>query len=295
MAKKQRILVTGACGYLAQRMWAELNERYDVTALDSRYRTAEGHEVAGVHVCDLTSTDRDTYRPFFAGAHAVVHCAYVPAPGMTVGSVSNNSEAKFRAEHTNVAMAYNVYQTALEEGVRRVVVASSNHATDFYERLIWADAWEVVRPDSLPLSDNFYGWSKAAYELLGFVFATGAVGGRKLEVVQLRIGAPRDNADLDDIAPGDIKTMHRGLGAHLSRRDQAQLFIKSIEAHDIADDHGVPFQVFYGVSGNSHNFWSIVSARRVIGYAPQDNSQVNFAERIAEIARGAKRSVSGQD
>ena len=26
-------------------------------------------------------------------------------------------------------------------------------------------------------------------------------------------------------------------------------------------------------------------ARRVIGYQPQDNSQVNFADRIAEIAR----------
>jgi hypothetical protein len=44
--------------------------------------------------------------------------------------------------------------------------------------------------------------------------------------------------------------------------------------------------VFYGVSGNTHNFWSIANARRVIGYAPEDDSQVNFADRIAEIARG---------
>ena len=103
--------------------------------------------------------------------------------------------------------------------------------------------------------------------------------------MQLRIGGPRDDADLGKVAPGDLKRMHRGLGAYLSRRDQIQLFVKSIEVEDIADENGVPFQIFYGVSGNSHNFWSIVNARRVIGYQPQDNSQVNFADRIANIAR----------
>ena len=105
-------------------------------------------------------------------------------------------------------------------------------------------------------------------------------------MVQLRIGGPRDNADLDGVEPGDIKRMHRGLGAYLSRRDQVQLFVKSVETPDIRDANGVPFQVFYGVSGNTHNFWSIVNAREVIGYAPEDDSQVNFADRIAEIARG---------
>ena len=118
------------------------------------------------------------------------------------------------------------------------------------------------------------------------MFATGKVAERKLEVVQLRIGGPRDNADLDGVRVGDIKTMHRGLGAYLSKRDQIQLFVKSIEAPNIEDEHGVPFQVFYGVSGNTHNFWSIANARKVIGYDPEDNSQVNFADRIAEIARG---------
>lgn len=284
---KKKIVLTGACGYVAQRMWIELTERYDVVALDRGTTTRDGKEVPAVQVCDLADGDRDGYRRFFAGADAVVHCAYIAAPGMDAGSVMDSSEAKFRAEHANVALAYNVYQTALEEGVPRVVVASSNHAADYYERLIWADKWDVVTPDMLPLSDNFYGWSKAAYELLGFVFATGQVGGRRLEVVQLRIGGPRDFADLDELEPGELKRMHRGLGAYLSRRDQAQLFIKSIEAPDIADENGIPFQIFYGVSGNTHNFWSIANARRVIGYDPQDNSQVNFADRIAEIAKGA--------
>lgn len=283
---KKRVVVTGASGYIIQRMWSELTDRYEIVALDNRETTSDGKEVPGIRVCDLTQPDRDLYREHFKGADAVIHSAFVSAKGLDATTWSDNSQPKFEAEHTNVGMAYNVYQTAIEENVKRVVVASSNHAADYYERLIWADQWDCVTPDMPPKSDNFYGWAKIAYESLGFVFATGKAGGRKLEVVQLRIGGPRDNADLDGVAPGDIKTMHRGLGAYLSKRDQIQLFFKSIETPNIEDEHGVPFQVFYGVSGNTHNFWSIANARKVIGYAPEDNSQVNFADRIAEIARG---------
>lgn len=283
--KKKRVVVTGASGYIIQRMWPELVERYEIVALDSRESTADGKKVPGIRVCDLTQPDRNHYREHFKGADAIVHSAFVSAKGLDATTWSDNSMPKFQAEHANVGMAYNIYQTAIEEKVKRVVVVSSNHAADYYERLIWADQWDCVTPDTPPKSDNFYGWAKIAYESLGFVFATGKVGGRKLEVVQLRVGGPRDNADLDGVAPGDIKTMHRGLGAYLSKRDQIQLFVKSIEAPNIEDEHGIPFQIFYGVSGNTHNFWSIANARKVIGYAPEDNSQVVFADRIAEIAR----------
>jgi hypothetical protein len=33
------------------------------------------------------------------------------------------------------------------------------------------------------------------------------------------------------------------------------MVIKSIETADIRDQHGVPFQIFYGISGNDHAFW----------------------------------------
>ena len=76
--------------------------------------------------------------------------------------------------------------------------------------------------------------------------------------------------------------MRRALGAYISERDMAQLFIKSIEASDIRDERGVPFQIFYGISDNPHAFWSIANARRIIGYAPQDNSEIRFRDLIAE-------------
>lgn len=268
MAEKRKVLITGASGYIAGRMLPAFRERYELVLLDVKTTNREGGVVEGVQIADLTNTDRDAYRSHFEGVDALAHC------GFKGGSFEN--------ELTNVQMAYNIYQTCVEEDVRRVVVCSSNHAADYYERLIWADKWDVVTPDTRPLSDNFYGWAKEAYEHLGFVFATGHVDGKKLQNVQLRIGGPRET-DLEHINPNDLKPIHRALGAYLSIRDQVQLFIKSIETENIEDENGVPFQIFYGISGNSHNFWSLANARKVIGYAPEDNSQVKFAERIAEL------------
>jgi hypothetical protein len=277
---KRRVVLTGACGYVAQRMFRELDERYDLISLDIRAATKEGQSVPGVRLCDLANPDREGYRQHFRGVDAVIHCGFIgDADGLR-----DDSDSKFWAEHQNVAMAYNVYRACLEENVRRVVVASSNHAADYYERLIWADKFDMVTPELLPLSDNFYGWAKAAYELLGFTFATGKVGDRKLQVVQWRIGAPRDD-DIDYVKPGDIKVMHRALGAYLSRRDQVQQAIKMVETENIEDANGIPFLIVYGISGNTHRFWSIANAREKIGYEPQDNSQVKFADKIAGVAR----------
>jgi UDP-glucose 4-epimerase len=284
---KKRVVVTGAAGYVAQRMLPELRERWDLVLLDVRPTTRDGKTVPGLMVADLTKPDRNEYRQHFKGADAVIHCGFVSAPKLDATTWQDNSDAKFWAEHTNVALAYNVCRVALEEGVRRVVVCSSNHATDYYERLVWDGRLDMVTPEMPPRSDNWYGWAKAAYELLGFVFATGKVDGRKLEIVQWRIGGPRDD-DIDQVKPGDIKVMHRALGAYLSKRDQVQQAVRMVETEDIRDEHGVPFLIVYGISGNTHRFWSIASARVKLGYAPEDDSQVNFADKIAAIARAAR-------
>ena len=75
--------------------------------------------------------------------------------------------------------------------------------------------------------------------------------------------------------------VRRALAAYISQRDMSQLFVRSIETEDIRDEHGVPFQIFYGISDNPHAFWSIANARRIIGYAPQDNSEIRFRDLIA--------------
>jgi hypothetical protein len=173
-----------------------------------------------------------------------------------------------------------VYRFALEANVGRVVIASSNHAADWYEQILHTNALEGIGPNDLPKSDNYYGWAKIAYEALGFTYASGAFG-RKLGVVQVRIGAPREiDAALFEDNPATYK---RDLGAYISSRDLQQLFVRSIETQTIDDEWGVPFQIFYGVSANTRAFWSIANARRLIGYDPEDDSEIRYAADINRL------------
>src|SRR3954454_24294455 len=74
-------------------------------------------------------------------------------------------------------------------------------------------------------------------------------------------------------------------------------FVTSVEAPNIEDEYGIPFQVFYGVSANTRSAWSIANARRVIGYEPQDDSEVVYADEIRELMLEPDRQnmVQGQD
>lgn len=281
----KRVVLIGAGGTIAALWIDALRERYDLVPVDVRSTDSHGQPIEGVQVLDLLDRDRTRMREVCQGAYAVVHAAYIRSAGVA-------PEARMWVELRNVEMAANVYQGAWEAGVRRLVVASSNHAADYYEPLILDGEMDVVTPATKTASSGFYGWAKQAYEDLGFVYAVGAELGRPLENVQLRIGAPRET-DLTRCRLGDLRCMRRALGAYISQRDMVQLLVKSIEAPDIRDEHGVPFQIFYGVSDNPHAFWSIANARRVIGYRPEDNSEVRFHALIAEFVRAAAAERGG--
>ncbi len=284
MAERKKVVVTGAAGLIAGQMLPVLREHYDLTLLDVRKTDREGREIPDIQIANLLNRDRDVYRHHFRDAYAVVHSGFVRA---------DDPEQRFFAELANVEMAYNVYQVSWEENVRRVVSISSNHAADYYEALILDGAHDFVDPDERALSDNYYGWAKEAYEHLGFVFAVGNVNGRPLENVQIRIGGPRET-DVARAPKGDLRRMRRALAVYLSQRDFDQLLIKSIETPDIRNERGVPFQIFYGISDNARAFWSIVNAREVIGYAPQDDSEIRFRDVIAEHVEAALRGRAEQ-
>lgn len=297
---KRKVLVTGAAGKIAGQVLPALRARYDLILLDVRPTDRDGNPVEGVQLADLVDRNRDNYRHFFQGVDAVVHFGFV---GNSNPAAGNNSDQRFWNEMANVEMAYNIYQTALEANVRRVVVASSNHAADYYEPLILDGALDFVDPNGRALSDNYYGWAKEVYEHLGFVFAVGKqarpnaafttgaapAADKQLEVVEIRIGGPRET-DIDNCKPGDLRCVRRALGAYISERDLQQLFVKSIETADIRNEQGAPFQIFYGISANSHAFWSIANARKIIGYAPEDNSELRFQKVIAEHIAAATKA-----
>jgi nucleoside-diphosphate-sugar epimerase len=281
-ARKLRVLLTGATGYIASQLLPVFRQRYDLKLVDVRTTNALGQPVDGVELVNLIADSDDTLRPHFAGVDAIVHLGYYHPPHLAVTGAGKS----YLDERPNVDMAERVYRHALDANVQRVVVASSNHAADFYEQVLHTGKLELVGPEDLPKSDNYYGWAKIAYEALGFTYACGAFG-RKLGVVQVRIGAPRE-LEAQAFEGKPPATYKRDLGAYISARDIQQLFVRSIEAEPIQDEWDVPFQIFYGISNNTRAFWSIANARRLIGYDPEDDSEVRYAADVQRllISRG---------
>ncbi len=302
MAVKRAVLLTGASGYVAAQILGQFRRDYDLRLVDVRDVDRNGEPVPGVVVTDLADPDRGRYQHLFGGVDTVVHLGYRHPDKQAWGGDVPPID-RFDAEFANVRMAQNVYRCAYDAGVRRVVMASSNHAADWYEHnLIHTRKRETVSPADLPLSDNFYGWAKASYELLGFVYACGAFG-RKLEVVQVRIGAPRDVSGKhyegalaeQHVGPdgSGLANFKRDLGAYISERDLCQLLRLSIETPNIENEHGVPWLVVYGISDNTRAFWSLESARRSLGYRPQDDAEVKYADDVRRLLTGPDASASG--
>jgi hypothetical protein len=279
---KMRVLLTGATGYIAGQLLPAFRERYDLELLDVREEDRSGNPVEGVEVADLLGEDLTVLERLFSGVDIVVHTGHHKSGG-------EDPQSRYDGERRNVDMMQRVYQLALDCGVRRVVAASTNQAAKWYERPYFAGLKDRVSPEDYPRPDNFYGWAKVAYESLGFLYACGSLG-RKLEVIQLRIVVPRE-IDAELFVDEPPKRYVRELAGYISERDLQQLFRRSVEAPEIEDEHGVPFHIFYGVSNNARKFWSITNARKVIGYEPQDDSEVRFAADIVRLLH--RREESG--
>src|SRR5215217_8725794 len=234
-----RVLLTGATGYIANQLLPAFRERYDLRLLDVREEDGSGRHVEGIEVADLLGDDRSKLEPYFSDADVVVHTGHRK-------STDTDFHSQYNVERSNVDMMQRVYKLSLECGVRRVVAASTNQAAKWYEQPYYAGLKDRVSPEDYPRPDSFYGWAKAAYEPLGFLYACGTLG-RKLEVIQIRIVVPREiNAELFVDKPPERYV--RELAGYISERDMQQLFCKSVETPGIEDEHGVPFHIFYGVS-----------------------------------------------
>ena len=263
------MLVTGATGYVASLILPALRERYALTLVDVRDEDRDGHWMDHVQVLDLLDDPEDRLVTLCADIDTIVHCGFRRPPG----------RASYAGERVNVDMTARVLEVAAATDVQRVVCTSTNQASRWYERPFKQGLVDRVGPFDYPRPDSFYGWAKVAYESLGFLYACGSIS-RPVPNVQIRIVCPRE-IEAADFADRPLVDYLRDVAGYISARDLQQLYVRSIEAESIDDEFGVPFQIFYGVSNNARTFWSTSNARRVIGYQPQDDSEMIFAADIA--------------
>lgn len=298
-----KLLLTGAAGHIGTLALPGLSGRHDLLLVDLR-APAQLPPGARFQALNLLEAGDEALDALFAGVDVVVHSAYIPSGTIDVYSAEPPQIERFEAEFANIRVAQRVYRAALQAGVRRVVMVSSNHAADWYEHTqVHQRLRDRVYPDDLPLADNFYGWAKASYELLGYPYACGTFG-RRLEVVMLRIGSPypiqvaRYEPGAPPAAsslprPSGLAGFKRALGAWLSDRDCASLVRCAVEASGIVADGAVPWVIAYGISDNTRAFWSLGSARQQLGYQPQDDSEVVYAADIRRLLMTGAAGASG--
>ena len=150
----------------------------------------------------------------------------------------------------NIVGFYNTLEAARRNGVRRFLVATSNHAVGFYRCDQTIDHRVYPRPDSR------YGVSKVFNEALASLYAD-RYG---MEMFCMRIGNV-NHAPID----------RRRLAIWISGRDMAQLVAIGIE------HPGLRFEIVYGISDNARAWFDNSNAHR-LGYRPQDRSEPHARE-----------------
>ncbi|GAA4797919.1 NAD(P)-dependent oxidoreductase [Streptomyces ziwulingensis] len=242
MPAPRTVLLTGAAGGLGTLMRNLLPAfGYELRPFDLRPMDDEPDAV----VADLA--DRDAVREAVRGVDAIVHLAGI--------SLEASFEKILKA---NIEGTYHVYEAAREEGVRRVVFASSNHAVGYVPRPRGEDP--LIPIDTPRRPDTFYGLSKSFGEDLAQFYWDK----HGIETVSVRIGSCFPEP-----------TSVRMLSVWMSPADGARLFHAALTAE------GVGHSVVYGSSANTRLWWDLTTAR-ALGYDPRDDSEPYAAKLIAE-------------
>jgi uronate dehydrogenase len=242
MPAPRTVLLTGAAGGVGTLMRELLPQYgYELRLLD--LVPVDGAPDA--ITADLA--DKDALREAVRGVDAIIHLAGI--------SVEAPFEKILRA---NIEGTYNLYEAAREEGVRRVLFASSNHAVGFTPRPVGDDPLIPVSTPRRP--DTFYGLSKGFGEDLAQLYWD--LHG--VETVSVRIGSCFRK-------PTNV----RMLSIWLSPADCARLLHAALTADD------VKHTVVYGSSANTRLWWDLSTAR-ALGYDPQDDSEPYAEKLIAE-------------
>lgn len=207
------------------------------------------HEIRGldrVEMPDLDDAivgdigDFDTVLKATEGMEAVIHLV--------------NVGAEWEQAKGSMVGTYNVFEAARQSGARRVAYASRAGVLprSFYPSTMQRTV------DLLPKPDSFYTITKVFGESIGYMYSAR----HDMEVVAVRIGNFNRNRD---------KPEHPH---HLSFGDCVRVFEQAI-IHP-----GVKFEVVFGVSDSNWPLYDLDHGRKVIGYDPQDVSEVPEDKRV---------------
>ena len=238
----KKIVLTGATGRLGSHLREPLaNRASELVSTDINEDIGKLYKGESFVKADLA--EMHEIEPLLENAEMVVHFgAYV-------------DEAPFeKLLRPNFIGAYNIWEAARRNNVRRVIYASSIHAVGMYPKNENIGLSIPHRPDT------FYGLAKCFAEDLGRMYWEKC----GIESVCLRI-----------LSCAQV-TSTRALGSWLSYSDLIHLVIRAI------DTPTTEFSIIYGVSNNDRTPVNNSEAN-FLGYRPKDNAE-KFASEVLESA-----------
>jgi uronate dehydrogenase len=237
----KKIVLTGAAGRLGSHLREPLSKLADeLVSSDLADDLGTLYDGETYVKADLTSLDDMT--ALLEGADMVVHFG------------AYGDEAPFDTIlGPNIIGAYNVWEAAYKNGVRRVVYASSIHAVGMHAKN------DFIGTDAPHRPDTFYGLAKCFAEDLASMYWDK----RGIESVCMRI-----------LSAANVGNP-RAVGSWLSYDDLIQLVTRAI------DTPVTGFAVIYGVSNNDRAPVDNAKAS-FLGYRPKDNAEQFATEVFAQ-------------
>ena len=246
---RPKVLVTGGAGLIGSLLINNLSESYEFSSFDRK-------EAEGVRSFVGDLQDFDAVAAATEGHDAVVHLAADTRVAADWDSALKN----------NFISTYNVFEAAKRAGAKRVVFASSQHATGgFYLDAPWKHIvdgnfdklthgeYELVNETCPIRPDGYYGASKAYGEALGSYY----YDYQQLSSIHVRIGWC--------MASDDPTSSAFGLSIWLSHRDAVHFF-------DCCLKTDVGYGVYFATSDNRWKIFDISKARAELGYVPRDGA-----------------------
>jgi nucleoside-diphosphate-sugar epimerase len=240
----ERVLITGASGVVGRFLGTRLQRQGRTLRLLDIVTPPAATESDEIVTGSIN--DADALAAAMDGVDALIH----------LGGQSRE-DAWSTIVATNIDGTHNVLEAARVAGVRRVILASSNHAVGF--RTVGEDGPGGLRADTSTRPDTYYGVSKAVIEALGALYHHRF----DMDVICIRIGTCFE-------APWDV----RGLSTWLSPDDAGRLFEACLSAP------APGYRIIWGVSDNTRRFCSLREAAE-LGYKATDNAE-KFAAEILE-------------
>jgi UDP-glucose 4-epimerase len=162
-----KVLVTGGLGVVGRPVVERLSRSgHTLSVVDRAVPPAAQAAVPGLPpgvalvACDVT--DYAAVREAVRGQEAVIHLAAIAQPGGAPAA---------QLFHLNAAGTFNIYQAAAEEGIRRVVCASSINALGYYYGGVdFPIAYFPIDEEHPTFSTDAYSFSKQVNEATAAYF-----------------------------------------------------------------------------------------------------------------------------